>query len=69
MSLRNEEQTFTTKDRLLHLAAQLEQIARELGSCQADPSYSLPANHSMGVAMGMIHYSAQRLIRIAGGGV
>ena len=56
---------FTTKDKLLHVAAQIDQLQTELKECQKDLSYSLSANHRMGVVMSLLSTASKYLMQIA----
>lgn len=62
----------STKERLLHIAAQCEQLSRELSTIGAPVSeggasdISFAASHQLGVALGSLRYTASRLTKLAG---
>lgn len=57
----------TTQQKLLAIAAQLEQIHRELDAIGKDaPDISFPASHRIGRAMSSIWYAAKDLTTLSG---
>lgn len=62
----------TTREKLLHIAAQLEQLKRELQAISRPVSeggaadISLPASHRLGRVQSNIFYSVSDLTKLAG---
>lgn len=56
----------TGRVRLLHWAAQLEQIGREMWSWGTEEKeLSMAANHALGVSVGAINFTAKKLTKMA----
>lgn len=64
--------TLTTKDKLLHIAAQIDQLARELEAIGAPiaqggaSDISFAASHTIGVELTMLHSASRKLQQLAG---
>ena len=62
----------TTREKLLHIAAQMEQLKRELEaigrpiSMGGAADISMAASHGIGVAQSFLFYGAGKLTKIAG---
>ncbi len=61
----------TTKQSLLHIAAQMEQLKRELSAISRPVSeggsadISFPASHALGIAESYLVYGAKKLLEVA----
>ena len=61
----------TTKDKLLHIAAQMDQLKREIHALAQPvshggaPDVSLAASHKLGVVQGFLFYGARKLTEVA----
>lgn len=55
----------TNKDKILHLAAQVDQLYRELDPIRKDPAMGLCGSHETGVTMSIVRGLSQRLLKLA----
>lgn len=55
------------RERLLHLAAQLDQLNRELDAVGVSKEISFAASHSVGVIQSLLRAASRRIQQIAGG--